>query len=74
MHLNGCLNGSLSGIPDFQLDRARVNQAVAYERNGMFEEAIDRYQLIVLRAIEEKRDPAALQAGNNLLELAIGPG
>ena len=65
------LSGDLSGVPEFQLDRARINQAVAFERNGQLEEAIDRYQSVMLRAIEEKRDLAALQAGNNLLNLLL---
>lgn len=65
------LTGDLSGIPEFQLDRARINQAVAFERNGQLEEAIERYQSVMLRAIEEKRDLAALQAGNNLLNLLL---
>lgn len=65
------LAGDLNGIPEFQLDRARINQAVAFDRNGQLEEAIDRYQSTMLRAIEEKRDLAALQAGNNLLNLLL---
>ena len=65
------LSGDLSGIPELQLDRARINQAVAFERNGQLEEAIDRYQSVMLRAIEQKRDPAALQSGNNLLNLLL---
>ncbi len=65
------LAGDLSGVSEILLDRARINQAAAFERNGQLEEAVDRYQSLMLRAIEEKRDLAALQAGNNLLNLLL---
>ena len=65
------LSGDLSGISELHVDRACINHAVAFERNGMYEEAIERYQSVMLQAIKAKRDLSALQAGNNLLNLLL---
>ena len=69
--LEELLASDISKIPAAMVNRARINHAFALEENGRFDEAIAQYQRIMFKAIEERHDLPAIQAGNNLLSILL---
>ncbi len=68
------LADSLEGIPEFLVERARINYAVALNENGRTLAAAELYESIMLKALESKNDQSALHAGNNLISLLVDQG
>lgn len=68
------LSSDLAGIPEFLIDRARINLAAALSEMGQEKAAATIYESMMFSALEKQNDSSALHAGNNLLSILFEHG
>ena len=69
--LETLLSGDTSDVDPEYVNRAMVNYAAALNECGRTGEAADRYEEVMLSALEQGHDLAALQSGNNLISILV---